>query len=533
MKRAVIYARYSTDLQNDASVEDQIRICTALAERQGLSVVGEYHDRAKSGASMFGRPGLASMMQAAEHGAFEVVIAEAPDRLSRDIADLGSMHKMLTFRGIELHCVNGGKIDTMQVGLYGLVGQMQREEGAKKVRRGMVGVVQSGRSAGGRSYGYRPVPGKPGELEIVESEAEVIRRIFDYFAAGISPRTIAGKLNDEGVAPPRGTKWNASTINGNGARGYGILRNPLYAGTLVWNRVRMIKDPSTGMRVSRPNDEADFQRQEMPHLRIVSDEIYHAVQQRKEARGGKHAKTTAKGKRLLSGLLKCGKCGGGLSIVGADRSGPRVVCSTHKESGTCDNNARYYVEKIERKVIDTLRMQFADTDVIDAYVKEYEAEQKRATLERRKGRAAAEKGLQEAKDAISAVVLKLAKGLIEDDDAAAILPGLRAERERFKAELEAQEPEQRVIEIKPKAIEKFRESVTRIADILTRQDGEFHIDLMKHFRQVIAAVIVQPRRPGEEYQIEIKGYLSSLISPDLSAVIVVAGEGLEPPTRGL
>lgn len=533
MKRAVIYARYSTDLQNDASVEDQVRLCREYADRLGLAVVGEYHDRAKSGASMFGRPGLASLMQAAEHTAFEFVIAESPDRLSRDIADLGHIHKTLTFRGVELQCVNGGKIDTIQVGLYGLVGQMQREEGAKKVRRGMVGVVQSGRSAGGRSYGYRPVPGKTGELEIVEAEANVIRRIFDLYAAGIAPRSIAATLNADRIAPPRGSKWNASTINGNGARGYGILLNPLYGGTMVWNRVRMVKDPATGLRVSRPNSEADFQRQDMPHLRIVPEELFQTVQKQKAGRGGKHAKTTAKNKRLLSGLLKCGKCGGGLSIVGVDRSGPRVVCSTHKESRSCDNNARYYVEKIERRVIDTLRMQFADTAVIDAFVKEYEAEQKRALQERRKGRAVAEKGYQEAKDAISAIVMKVAKGLLEDEDAAAILPGLRAERDRFKADLDLQGPEQKVIEIKPKAIAKFRESVEKIAEILHKQEFDFDVELMAHFRKIIAGVVVQPRQPGEDYQIEIKGYLSGLASQDMSAVLVVAGEGLEPPTRGL
>lgn len=65
MKRAVIYARYSTDLQNDKSVEDQIRLCKGHADRLGVEVTNEDYDRAKSGASMFGRPGLADLMQAA------------------------------------------------------------------------------------------------------------------------------------------------------------------------------------------------------------------------------------------------------------------------------------------------------------------------------------------------------------------------------------------------------------------------------------------------------------------------------------
>ena len=142
-------------------------------------------------------------MQEAEAGAFDVLISEAPDRISRDMADLAGIHKSLEFRGIKIECVNGGRMDTIQIGMHGVIGQMQREEGAKKTRRGLAGVVREGRSAGGRAYGYRPVAGKPGELEIVPEEADVIRRIFSLYAIGTAPRGIASTLNAEGVAPPR------------------------------------------------------------------------------------------------------------------------------------------------------------------------------------------------------------------------------------------------------------------------------------------------------------------------------------------
>ena len=85
-------------------------------------------------------------------------------------------------------------MDTVQIGMHGVIGQMQREEGARKTRRGLAGVVREGRSAGGKAYGYRPVLGKPGELQIVPDEAEVIKRIFSSHAVGIAPRSIASKL---------------------------------------------------------------------------------------------------------------------------------------------------------------------------------------------------------------------------------------------------------------------------------------------------------------------------------------------------
>lgn len=532
MKRAAIYARYSTDLQNDKSVEDQIRLCEAHAERIGAQVVKRYNDRAKSGASMFGRPGLSAFMQDAEKGAFEIIISESPDRLSRDIADLAHIHKTLKFRGVEMNCVNGGVMDTMQIGMYGVVGQMQREEGAKKVKRGMVGVVRSGRSAGGRAYGYAPTPGKPGELTIVEDEAKTVRRIFKQFAAGVSPRSIAGALNDEGIAPPRGDKWNASTINGNAARGYGILRNPIYNGMMIWNRVRMVKDPSTGRRVSRVNDATEHETLEVPHLRIVDQKLFETVQKRKEDRK-EHSTPRSNGRRILSGLLRCRSCGGGMAMIGPDRSGPRVMCSTYRESRTCDNNARYYIERIEHKVLDTLRMQFTDTEMIKTYVDVYEEERRRVQTELRKNRHSIERQLEDAKKAIARVVEKVAKGLIEDEDAAAILPGLKAERDRLTGEVAKSETPSNVIEIFPVAVRRFKENLEKLAEIIASAGEIPDIDSVLTFRELIESVIVDPRNPGDDYVLEIKGFLSGFTQPELSVGLLVAGEGLEPPTRGL
>jgi len=87
-----------------------------------------------------------------------------------------------------------GTADSILIGIRGLVGQMQREDGAKKVRRGMAGVIRDGRHAGRRACGYRAVPGKLGKLEIVEDEAAIVRRIFAAYAAGRPAREIAHDL---------------------------------------------------------------------------------------------------------------------------------------------------------------------------------------------------------------------------------------------------------------------------------------------------------------------------------------------------
>jgi site-specific DNA recombinase len=306
MKRTAVYARFSTELQNDRSIEDQIHLCRAHAERQGLQVTATYCDRARSGASIYGRDGLMEMLHAARSGSFDVILVESLDRLSRDQEDLAGIWKRLNFAGVELRAVHEGTADQVQIGVRGLLGSLYLTDLANKVRRGMDGVVRDGRHAGGRAYGYRPVPGKPGELEIVDSEAGIIRRIFSEYVAGRTPREIARDLNADGVAAPRGTRWAASTINGNKTRHHGILLNELYAGILVWNRIRMVKDPDTGKRVSRPNPPEDWKREQVPALAIVERSLFDAVQARKRDRSHEAPQRQRKARYLLSGCSSAG-----------------------------------------------------------------------------------------------------------------------------------------------------------------------------------------------------------------------------------
>jgi Resolvase, N terminal domain len=112
--RTAIYARFSTELQQERSIEDQFALCRAYAAKNGLDVVGTY-DRARSGASIFGRDGLMRMMDAARDGAFAVILVEALDRLSRDQEDLAGLWKRLNFLGIELRAVHDGKADQIQI----------------------------------------------------------------------------------------------------------------------------------------------------------------------------------------------------------------------------------------------------------------------------------------------------------------------------------------------------------------------------------------------------------------------------------
>lgn len=507
--KAAIYARYSTDLQSEKSIEDQVALCQSYAGRNGFAVVGTFQDRARSGASVFGRSGLMLLMDAARDHQFGSVIVESLDRLSRDQEDLAGIWKRLTFLGIEIRAVHEGRADAIQIGVRGLVGALYLQDLAQKVRRGLSGVVRDGRHAGGRAYGYRPVPGRVGELEIIPAEAEVVLRIFDEYAAGSSPRAIAARLNSDGISPPRGKWWGPSALLGSRKRGSGILANELYAGRIVWNKVRMVKDPDTGKRVSRPNPTSEHESVDAPLLVIVEPELFGQVRQRRliEARTLKEPMRRAP-RTLLSGILKCGVCGSGMVSHDRDKTGKaRVRCSLSKQSGSCDHGRLYYREAIEAVVLEGLKKELRDPALIREYVAAYEAERKKLARAENVARGKREQRLGEVKRHIRRLVDAIADG---SAPALSVRDRL-ADLENEKATLETVTPVETTISIHPTALERYLSQVESLASEL-RANGTIAAGSPSAiFRELVDTVVVHAVPPRSRLDIELRGHLSALV----------------------
>jgi site-specific DNA recombinase len=287
--RAVIYARYSSDQQREASIEDQVRLCKDRIDKEGWTLVQVFRDSAMSGATTL-RPGYQAMLEGAREAGFDIVVAEALDRLSRDQEGVAALFKRLQFAGIKLVTLGEGEIGALHIGLKGTMNALFLKDLADKVRRGLRGRIEGGKSGGGNAYGYDVVrtldaQGEPvrGERKINPAEAEIVRKILDSYAAGVSPRKIATDLNARAVIAPRGGAWSASTLNGNRNRGTGVLNSEMYIGRLVWNRLRYAKDPETGKRRSRANANEAVVAIEAPELAIVSPELWNAVKARQAA----------------------------------------------------------------------------------------------------------------------------------------------------------------------------------------------------------------------------------------------------------
>lgn len=511
MIRAAIYARFSSDLQNDRSIDDQVALCRTAAGRAGFDVVMHFEDRALSGTSTGARAGWRSLMQAAAAGLFDVIVAEDVDRISRSQADWHAARKRLDFMGVKIH-TPGGAVGSLDGSVRAMMAEHFIENLAQHTRRGMAGVIREGRSAGGRAYGYRPVPGQPGALEIVDAEAAIIRRIFDEYLSGSAPSAIVRGLNEGSTPPPRGSFWRPSTLLGSKARAHGILHNEVYAGRIVWNRVRMIRDPETGKRVSRVNPESEWQRVDAPHLRIVSDDVYKAAQGRLAARTREAPKGARKIKYLLSGLLRCGECGSGMQIKDRDNGRVRIQCVNQKHGGGCGNGRAYYLDKIEQTVIDGLKEQIGSKDAIAYFVRVYNDEQRRASADAINRRAKLSAQQAEAQRGLDRLIDAITAGAVTAAEAGDRAARLRQDIDAAKAALAATEEPPKVVSLHPAVITTYLRDLDRLSELISGDLAEGDTGLADAVRTMVETVTVMPTPPRHPMEIRIEGYLDRLLN---------------------
>ncbi len=109
--RTAIYARYSSDLQSEASIEDQVRLCRERIEQDGGKLVEVYTDAAISGGAMVNRPGMQALLRDAKLGSFDTVVVEALDRMSRDQEDMAAIFKRISDSEVSIVTLADGEIN--------------------------------------------------------------------------------------------------------------------------------------------------------------------------------------------------------------------------------------------------------------------------------------------------------------------------------------------------------------------------------------------------------------------------------------
>lgn len=542
MTLVAIYARFSTEMQRDASIDDQIRLCQERADREGWHVVNTFTDRAISGATML-RPGLQNLIEGATAGLFDTILAEALDRLSRDQADIAALYKRLSFAGVQIVTLSEGEISELHVGLKGTMNQLFLKDLAAKTRRGLRGRVEAGFSGGGNSYGYDVIRRQgpdgalvTGERSICEEEAKVVQRVFREFSDGRSPRAIAHRLNADGISGPRGLLWRDTAIRGHRTRGTGLLNNELYIGRLVWNRLRYVKDPLTGRRVSRINPRESWIVTEVPALRIIDDALWASVKRRQEDIDAQPAVVAIKATRfwerrrpthLLTGLLVCGHCHNRLTSVGKDY----VACSAARKLRTCSQTKSFRRGVVESAVLDLVRNRLMQPDAVAEFVAAYSEE-----LNARRGSETADRSRQQRERG------QLARKLDGLYDAVADglrTPGLKErleEMERRLAQLDAAlaTPAPSPVRLHPNIGQVYRKKVTELSAALDNPD--IRAPAIEAIRSLIEQVTISDGAAGAT--LDLEGAITAMVDlaqplageVDHCSVKVVAGIGFEPMT---
>jgi site-specific DNA recombinase len=505
--RVAIYARFSSDLQDVRSIVDQAAAARDYADRQGWRVVAEFSDAAISGSSLHNRPGLLDLMVAAQAKQFDAVLTESIDRLSRDLEDIAGLHKRLAYMGVKIFTLADGEVGKLHVGLKGIIASIYLDDLAQKTRRGQVGRVKAGRIPGGKSYGYDVVSAGEdrGQRTINLPEAEIIRRIFQEYVDGSSALNIAGRLNGEGVVGPRGGQWNASTINGSRKRLNGVLNNQLYAGKIVYNRQRFIKDPVTGRRQARPNPSAEWHEKVLPELAIVPGPLFEAAQARRQRFSSTRLDHRRRPKHLLSGLVRCASCGSSMIVVREDFVG----CSARLNKKTCANKRVIQLDEIERRILHVLHAHLLSPDVAAAAIDAYRRE--RELLAKSNA-----KTLRESQRDLAAVLRKIA-GVItaienggDPRSLALRINALEAERRDIEAKL-ASGPSPDTLAYHPRIAERYRQKVADIHAALSKGD-EAAREAVSLVRELIERIVVTPTGPGEPLKLELIGNISVLLA---------------------
>lgn len=529
MTRAAIYARYSSDMQSSRSIEDQVGLCRARAERDGLEVVEIYADYAISGASAE-RPRFRQLIADARAGLFDVILAEALDRLSRDQEHIAGLHKQVTFAGVRIVTIAEGDISELHIGLKGTMSALFLKDLAQKTHRGLSGRVKAGGSGGGLSFGYQvrrglQPDGTPiaGALDIVPEQASVIRRIFEGYVAGRSPRSIAKVLNAEQVPGPRGGRWTASLLLGNAQRETGILRNRLYVGERVWNRQHFLKDPNTGRRVARLNPAEAWILAPAPDLAFLDRELWEAAQARlrdgrrlvtaqsKLAQGsaqpslGARLGSARRPKWPLAGLVRCGVCNGPMSVVA---NGGRLGCANHTQRGTCDNRRTILRDAVLARVLVELKERLLAPELVETFARAYVEEVNTANRERG-ARQASLSGQQAKLDRQIRNLLDLIK---DGHGSPAMVEELRAlerQREGLQEEMARTATPEPVPTLHPNLPALYRRRVEALEEAL--QDEATSALAGAALCTLIDAILVTPGARRGEVSLSLRGDLAAFL----------------------
>ncbi len=345
--KAAIYARYSSDNQREESIDAQVRAISEYAQRNGITVVKTYVDEAES-AKTDDRPNFQKMIRDCTEGIYDCIIVHKLDRFSRNRYDSAFYKKKLKENGIRLISILENLDDSPEsIILESVLEGMAEYYSANLARETMKGLKETAlkcRHTGGLPpLGYDIGDDKGYKLNLLEAPA--VKKIFEMYSDGVSYDMIVDWLNKNGYRTKRGELFGKNSIAA-------ILSNEKYTGVFIFNRTKR----KVNSHKNKPVDEIIRIPDGMP--RIIEDVLWLEVQKKLEKNRFKGGKHRAKNEYLLTGLIKCGKCG--FAMTGNTRQSGQskttysdYECIGKKTKHICDmrNIGREYLDGLVLTVL--------------------------------------------------------------------------------------------------------------------------------------------------------------------------------------
>ena len=310
---AIIYARYSSHNQRDVSIEQQIEACRKHAAELGLTITDTYEDRAISGRTD-NRPAFQRMMRDAEDGKFQYVLAWKSNRMGRNMMQAMVNESRLMDCGVKVFYAEED-FDDSAAGRFALrsmmnVNQFYSDNLAEDVRRGLMDNASKCMANGRQPLGYKR--GEGGKVVVDEPAAAIVREIYTRIASGEMFMDIARDLNRRGIKTQSGSEWNKSSFKV-------LCRNERYRGIYIYGDTRI----------------------EGGIPPIVDDVLWYKVQEVLKVKKSKNRHHCPSDEDyLLTGKLRCGKCGGYMiGMSGRSKTGDvhhYYACQNRRVGHTCD-----------------------------------------------------------------------------------------------------------------------------------------------------------------------------------------------------
>ena len=530
--RAAIYSRFSSDLQKATSIDEQVAACEQHAKRMGWQIAGHYDDKAISGATD-DRPGYQRMREDAKAGKFDILIALDVTRLARNLQLFLALAEDFRDWGRRLVTVADGQDSDnptfkLMSGVLGSIAEHFRDSLAGRVRLSIASRAKQGLATGGRIYGYQTVtlPDGTKRRAIHPEEAEVVKRIFTLYASGELAQGVAARLNEDGVATPRGALpgvrqrksfgWTASTVAGCRQHGSGILNNRIYIGEQRWNthlwKKRKNGETEGPKLVRVPLGRQHWITTEDKSLVIIDAALWEAVKDRQakqwaasenmRARQGMAARTGRKGKFLLSGILKCGTCGENLSI----RDGKRYACGAHFYHASCPNDVTVSRALLEQTVLGAIKGLFSE----EAF-ELFKSETRKLLAARRRVAKVDVKAVQAQLRDVETKIKRINQAIEDGHFNAELgnrLDDLGSQKKAIEATLRSDPNMDNIADILPRAAERFQDAIAKLGGAIPSRE-------MSHAKQVMAAlvgseIVVTPTEGGGA-SCKLQGHYQGLV----------------------